>query len=874
MTEALINGVPYPVAVSKEDGLLWRVADVGGPVERTWQNWSGGMGQTEEGREDGYLYSDGFDATREGVLRFYPHLKRLNNPILSQNHGYFFEALGAAATVTFDAGTRQSVTAASTATISTHTIASQSNRLLMASAHTQTNGPTGVTVNGTPMTKLAQGDVGTAGVRLSVWYLIAPPVGTPTIVFTMTGSATGSVGVDSYYNVSQTNPFRSAASKTTSSGTSASVTVAGATGDMVFDAICVATAATSLAVTGGQTANWTIAKNTVSAGSSREAGAASVAVSYGWTTSAAYMIIAVPIRPITQPYIYCADGDVIHKMTYDSDVGISPVVIDSGTATSAAAGTLVDSTANFTGDENYHVRITGGTGSGQWRRISSLTGTTQLNITPNWDITPSTDSTYQVVVSLYTASASYGRPAYFLSKWYVPAGAAVNVRRLDAIGTTTDTWADSGFVSLHLSTFQKKTTPHIAGAKDTQTIGTASAAPTSALATLGTVGDTSTTITDLVEIQGYLFVAKEDGLYEFDPDGFSRPVLAGLSRSNVDNQNGRYTLAFGDMVFYGAKSGFHRYLIGSGSRPVGIETIKGFRRVANTGITPPKDRRVAWAVERGGFLYAAYNDTSSKSLLCQAELGREPLVWHSFKDTDLTKGAFIDSLNHVWLKGASSDEAVRDIMVFELAPDGSLDTQYRKGAVSETYTIVFSEWTPNDGEQVQDRAFEAELSGGWSAQTSLQPQVYRDDGNSAESVGSAITAAGVTINNWTTGTTDTAYRSFTVLQVTTGATYTPLASDPMVLRVRRKGRKPMIYRCVIDANDVVLQGYGMTAEDARQNLYRLQDQGVIAIAEPGPSGPKTSTFSAEVVSVKDVRYETPQGIGYGIELLLRRYVHD
>ena len=867
MNYAVINSVKYPIATDR-DGLQWRVVDVGEPVEKTWQNWSGGMGQTEEGR-NGYFYSDGFDATREGVLRFYPHLKRLNNPILSQNHGYFFEALGAAATVTFDAGTRQSITAATSATISTHTIASQSNRLLMATTHTATGGPTAVTVGGTPMTKLAE-DTSQSGVRISVWYLLNPPAGTPSIVFTMNGSVTGSVAVDSFYNVNQTTPFRSTGTKAAQSGTSASVTAVAVTGDMVFDAICVATAGSSLVVGASQTINWTSNKNTINAGSSREAGAASVTMSWTWTTSAAYATIAVPIRPITQPYIYCADGDVIHKMTYDSDVGLAPVIIDSGTATSAAAGTLVDTGANFTGDENYHVRITGGTGSGQWRRISSLTGTTQLNITPNWDITPSTDSTYQVVVSLYTASASYGQTAYFISKRYVAAGASVNVQRLDAVGTTTDTWADSGFVALHLCTFQKGATPMIAGAKDTQTIGTASAAPTSALTTLGTVGDTSTTITGLAETQGFLYVSKEDGLYELDPDGISRPVLIGLSRSNVDNQNGRYTLPFGDMIFYPAKSGWHRYLIGSGSRPAGIETIKGFRRVANTGIAPPKDRRVGWAVERGGFAYVAYNDTSSKSLLCQANLGQEPLVWHSFKDTDLTKGAFIDSLNHVWLKGASSSEDLRDIMVFELAPDGSLDTQYRKGAISETYTIVFSEWTPSEGEQVQDRALEVELSGGWSAQTSLQPQVYRNDGNDAESVGSAITAAGVTINNWTTGTTDTEYRSFTVLQVTTGATYTPLTSDPMVLRVRRKGRKPMIYRCVIPADRNVLDAYQLTTDTVRKNLYRLQDQGVVAIQEPG----QTSTFQGEIIGVADTRTVTERGSTPAIELMVRRWVHD
>jgi len=833
-TYAVLNSVKYPVASDKE-GLLWRVADVGGPVTETWDDWSGGMGETERRSKRGYFLSDGFDAS-SGVLRFCPHLKRLNNPILSQNHGYFFEGLGAAGTVTFDAGTTATVTAVSTKTFA-HTVASQANRVLMVTSQTASGGISTATYAGKAMTKLTSG--GAAGARVGIFYLIDPPAGANNVVIKFNGTVTGHASASSFYNVSQTSPFRDTAT-ITGTGTTASRTVVSATGDLVFDAVCVDTT-NALTVGAGQTQNWTNAANTVRGGSSRENGAASVTMSWTWTGSSLYGIIAVPIKPVTTPYIYCADGDVIHKMTYDSDVGVSPVVINSGTATAGAASTLTDSGAAFGTLTNYHVRITGGTGSGQWRRISSNTATV-LTITPNWETNPSTDSTYQVVVSVYVASAAFGRPAFFLSKWYVPAGASVNVRRLDAIGSTTDTWADSGFVSLHLTTFQKGNTPHIAGATTVNQIGTSATAPTSALTSLGAgVGDTSTTITDLKETQGYVFVSKEDGLYEFDTNGVARPVLGGLSRANVDNQNGRHSLTAEDMAFYPSKSGLQRYLIGSGARPVGIETIKSFRRVENTGIMPPKDRRPSWVIRSGGYLYTAYNDASAKSLLCQAELGEEPLNWHSFRDTDLTKGAFVDSLNHIWMKGAASDIDVRDIMVFELAPDGSLDTQFRKGTISETYTLIGDEWTPNNGEQVQMRTFEIELAGGWDAQTSLALQVYRDNGNSAEAVGSAITAAGVTIKNWTTGTTDTAYRVRPILEVTTGASYTPLTVDPTALRYRLKGRKPMIYRVVIPADREILAGYVLTPDTVRENLYRLQDQGVIAIQEPG----QTATFQVK-----------------------------
>ena len=45
-TYAVINSVKYPVIMDK-DGLAWKVADYGGPIEETWDDWSGGVGGTE-----------------------------------------------------------------------------------------------------------------------------------------------------------------------------------------------------------------------------------------------------------------------------------------------------------------------------------------------------------------------------------------------------------------------------------------------------------------------------------------------------------------------------------------------------------------------------------------------------------------------------------------------------------------------------------------------------------------------------------------------------------------------------------------------------------------------------------------------------------
>lgn len=69
----------------------------------------------------------------------------------------------------------------------------------------------------------------------------------------------------------------------------------------------------------------------------------------------------------------------------------------SSTATAGAARTLTDSTQTLTPDryQNYRIRITGGTGIGQHRRIVCNTATVFTVVKP-WDVTPDNTSTYEI----------------------------------------------------------------------------------------------------------------------------------------------------------------------------------------------------------------------------------------------------------------------------------------------------------------------------------------------------------------------------------------------------------------------------------------------------------------------------------------------
>ena len=228
----------------------------------------------------------------------------------------------------------------------------------------------------------------------------------------------------------------------------------------------------------------------------------------------------------------------------------------------------------------------------------------------------------------------------------------------------------------------------------------------------------------------------------------------------------------------------------------------------------------------------------------------------------------MDSLNRLWLKGAGTFSALRNIRVIELAPDGSLNTTNRKGQASGVYTIQLDERNPGrPQDMVQLRRVTFDLEGTWDATTSLQFKIYLDNAGSV-SIGNPITAAGVTTVNWTVGTSDTAYRFRPKLELTTNSSYAPLTSNPRILNVIVGIRFPEIIKIVIPADDGALQPYGLTANIAEQNLQRLQNQGVVAFRRPGT----TATFNADIMSIADTTFATPTGYSRGLEITARRWV--
>ncbi len=479
-----------------------------------------------------------------------------------------------------------------------------------------------------------------------------------------------------------------------------------------------------------------------------------------------------------------------------------------------------------------------------------------------------------------TASGVAGQPVKVGGDWYVPMGSGANAQKLS--DADNNTWGDvtGTWKADHLSTFQKGVTPTVARVNATTQNTVELNDDVSDIADTWTnesaaVGDASTKVTHLVEAQGELLVAKEDGLYRFDQEATSYPVIPFLNRGAINPDNGKGTTAFGDIILYPSNEGEWRYRIGGGAIPTGVNSIRTNRRVpGDTLLTGFKDRHEAYEVHVGEWVYTLLNNDIRSTVIAkrprrEGDPAGHEWIQHSILDIPLSKGMYVDSRMRLWLKGASPAIADRDVRAIQLnRADGSPDVLNYRGQADEDHDIYLDEadfGLPDKLKQFREVIVQMENI---PSNVTLDMRVSRD--SASEETLSSATPTTFTSSNWTVGATDTGYQLRLHLRLTTGASYDPINSDLAIRRITVKARSEERLRVVIPSDDGALDGYGLTAKDALKNLRRLQNQGVVTMREPG----STSTFSGEVLSVTNTLYETEKGHAQGIELTIRRFGTD
>jgi len=183
-----------------------------------------------------------------------------------------------------------------------HTVAGGNNGILIVTISVRTDvAVSSVTYGGYSLTLAGSQVESSSKVRGEMWYLKAPAAGTADIIVTLAGSANFAAGATNFFNVDQTTPYGAA---TTGQGSGdPSLTVASAAGELVIDGVADRDVDTE-SIGAGQTLLWTQKNGTVSedawAGSSMEAGAASVTMS--WTTTGGgageWAGVAISLKPV------------------------------------------------------------------------------------------------------------------------------------------------------------------------------------------------------------------------------------------------------------------------------------------------------------------------------------------------------------------------------------------------------------------------------------------------------------------------------------------------------------------------------------------------------------------------------------------------
>lgn len=177
-----------------------------------------------------------------------------------------------------------------------HTCTGNNRFLVVGLSSRSALGSPAVTYAGVAMT-LHDSQTGATGGNAYWYYLAAPASGSNTVSVTWTGSTDCRGGAVSFTGAKSTP---GTAAKTTSAGTSISIDVTSATGEIVVDVLSIAGGSTTATAGAGQTERWNALTGSpgVKGSGSTEAGAATTTMSWSTITGGSNAaIVAAAVKP-------------------------------------------------------------------------------------------------------------------------------------------------------------------------------------------------------------------------------------------------------------------------------------------------------------------------------------------------------------------------------------------------------------------------------------------------------------------------------------------------------------------------------------------------------------------------------------------------
>lgn len=277
---------------------------------KRWNSWEGGVGYPTDEGADGMHTANKLLGLR-GELRPAPVATTVAVGADPGHHfQYFFEELITADQVPiFDAGSSDADATPTTQTWS-HTVGTNDNRLLLVFLMYEASDTPTVTYAGEAMTWFTTVSSGTT--YTSLYYLPSPTSGANNIVVAWS-TATTAIGLaSSWYDVDQNGPFGDAKSVSGNSNTASAAVTSKANTEVVVDGTSVTNSVTTMAKGAGQTeVDGNLASEDLRAGSSYEAGASSVTMSWALGAVADWQVLGVTLVGATasgRAYLYAQRG--------------------------------------------------------------------------------------------------------------------------------------------------------------------------------------------------------------------------------------------------------------------------------------------------------------------------------------------------------------------------------------------------------------------------------------------------------------------------------------------------------------------------------------------------------------------------------------
>ena len=293
----------------------------------------------------------------------------------------------------------------------------------------------------------------------------------------------------------------------------------------------------------------------------------------GWEAAAFTLYYRITDAPTARKWHFFEFKGAMYAVDEKADGSASELYLngDRGKATSASSNAIRDADKSWTDDqwEGCYVRLTNGTGAGQFRLIDGVNAATQaLNITPDWEIAPDTTTEYVIYHTdqWQDISPSSGDLIDGVVRSIAIVGDSVVFAQGQSVNLLKMRWNPSGSPPAHefdddgsnkadllIQTFDAANDVQVYAA-NTNAATVARATPTAWLTDMsfGTafgVGDGNQPITSLFVHHGKLYAFKPDGRYRIDADDTAVKELGEIGFT-LSRNNGQAVLSYGLYVYF------------------------------------------------------------------------------------------------------------------------------------------------------------------------------------------------------------------------------------------------------------------------------------------------------------------------------------